>query len=41
MRNDHERLQDMLDAIDAEIVWSVVENDLPKLEQQIRAWLAE
>ncbi len=28
-------------AIDNEIVWSVVENDLPKLEQQIRAWLAE
>lgn len=27
--------------IDKEIVWSVVQNDLPQLERQIRAWLAE
>jgi uncharacterized protein with HEPN domain len=27
--------------IDNDIVWSVIENDLPKLEQQIRAWLHE
>ncbi|MBN1508951.1 MAG: DUF86 domain-containing protein [Sedimentisphaerales bacterium] len=28
-------------AIDKEIVWSVVENDLPKIERRIRAWLTE
>jgi uncharacterized protein with HEPN domain len=31
----------MRDAIDHDIVWSVIENDLPKLEQQVKAWLAE
>jgi uncharacterized protein with HEPN domain len=28
-------------AIDKNIVWSVVERDLPQLEPQIRAWLTE
>lgn len=28
-------------AIDKEIVWSVAENELPRLETQIRAWLTE
>jgi uncharacterized protein with HEPN domain len=28
-------------AIDVAIVWSVVENELPQLERQIRAWLSE
>ena len=27
--------------IDKDIIWSVVEKDLPQLEPQIRAWLAE
>lgn len=28
-------------AIEEEIVWSVVEDDLPALERQIRGWLGE
>jgi uncharacterized protein with HEPN domain len=28
-------------AIDNEIVWSAVEDDLPQLESEIRAWLTE
>ena len=44
MRSDTERLRDMLDAIlaiDRGIVWSVVQDDLPTLEQQLRDWLGE
>lgn len=43
MRSDRERLLDILEAIerielqdiDTDLVWSVVKNDLPKLEAQI------
>ena len=28
-------------AIDNDIVWSAIENDLPQLEQHIQVWLAE
>jgi|GEM_PF-6745012 uncharacterized protein with HEPN domain len=44
MRSDTERLRDMLDAIlaiDREIVWSVVEDNLPTLERLLRDWLGE
>jgi uncharacterized protein with HEPN domain len=36
MRDDREKLMDIRDAIDTDIVWQVVEKDLPALEEIIK-----